>query len=190
MSAPGSSGRSAIILAGGESTRMGRDKALLPFKGRPLVQNIFETIEPYFDEIILSSNHPERYGFLKARVVLDEETGRGPLMGLYSALRASSSEINFVVACDIPEVNVRFMLSLLEHAAEYDAVVASIGEWREPLFSVYRKSLTSVIRAVLDEGKNKITCVFGRCRVKYLQMEEAAWYRNINTDEDYESLSR
>jgi molybdopterin-guanine dinucleotide biosynthesis protein A len=168
---------------------MGRDKAFLPFKGKPLVQNVHDILAPHFDEILLSAGDPGKFAFLKARVVQDEEKSRGPLMAIYSAIGVSSSEINFVIACDIPEIHVPFMLKLLDHAAGYDAVIACTGEGKnEALFAVYRKSLRGVMKEILDEGKNKISFLFDRCRVKYIRMEDSGWYKNINTEEDYRKL--
>ena len=182
-------GRTAIILAGGESRRMGRDKALLPYRGKSLVEHCRDTLAPHFGEILLSANDPEKYGFLNVPVVIDEERGRGPLMAIYSALGASSSEVNFVIACDIPEIDISFMLKLLDYANAYDAVIARTGEGMvEPLFSFYRKSLRKTMREILDEGNNKITLLYDRCDVKYLQMEDSSWYRNINTEEEYRKL--
>ncbi len=93
----------AIILAGGKSSRMGgTDKSLLPVSGVPMIEYIAGQLEGHFDEILIGANDSEKYRFLNLPIVADFETGKGPLMGIYSCLAASASDINFVTACDIP----------------------------------------------------------------------------------------
>ncbi|MCX8063463.1 MAG: NTP transferase domain-containing protein, partial [Anaerolineales bacterium] len=77
--------RSLVVQAGGESRRMGKDKALLPFLGKPLIQRILERLIPVVDEALVTTNHPERYGFLNVPLVGDVFPGRGALGGLYTA---------------------------------------------------------------------------------------------------------
>jgi len=168
---------------------MGCEKGLLTVNAKPLVQKIRDEIGPFFDEILLSTNDPEKYAFLDLKMVPDQEKSRGPLMGIYSSLQASSNEINFIIACDFPEINIPFMHEMIEYADCYDAVVPYTEvDKKEPLFSVYRRSLLGKIKDILDEGKNKISFLFECCRVKYLHMEDASWCKNINTPEDYQNF--
>ena len=93
------------------------------------------------------------------------------------------------IACDFPEINIPFMHEMIEYAEYYDAVVPYTEvDKKEPLFSVYRRSLLGKIKGILDEGKNKISFLFECCRVKYLHMEDASWCKNINTPEDYQNF--
>src|SRR3970040_1082192 len=92
------------IQAGGQSSRMGEDKALKPFLGRPLIQRLIERLSPVADELIVTSNRPEDYAFLDPRFTLhtDLKPGRGALGGLYTALASAAHPIVAVIACDMP----------------------------------------------------------------------------------------
>ena len=128
-------------MAGGDSTRMGQDKSMLPVDGRPMIKYILDGLTPHFDRVIVSADDAGGYGFLGVEVVEDRVAGRGPLMGIASAVRASGSEVNFVIGCDIPEFDLRLVRRLVGEAGEYDAVVPRTGRSQyEPVFAVYRKS--------------------------------------------------
>jgi molybdopterin-guanine dinucleotide biosynthesis protein A len=179
---------SAIILAGGKSKRMGGDKALLQVSGLRLIEKIACDIEPYFQEIIISSaNSEEIYSFLPFPVVADKEKNQGPLMGILTGLHASKYPINFVVACDIPEINVYFLQKMMAFTSGYDIVVPVTGEnMFEPLFAFYHKRVIPHIKNLLDNGVRKVIELFPLCRAKYISLEGEDWYFNLNTDEDYE----
>jgi molybdopterin-guanine dinucleotide biosynthesis protein A len=181
--------RTAIILAGGRSSRLGQDKAMMTIDGKPIIQNIRDTLTPHFSEILVSSDNTEGYAFLNLKVVPDREKERGPLMGIYSGLLASSNEINFVIACDIPAIDIAFMDELLGASDSADIVVPCTGpEKFEPLFGIYRKSIIPVIAKVLAEGHNKISRIFSRCRTSYIPFKDSHWYKNINTHKDFQAL--
>jgi molybdopterin-guanine dinucleotide biosynthesis protein A len=179
---------SAIILAGGRSRRMKEAKALLPVDGIPLIQVIARRIEPYFGEIIISAGDHSResLAFLPYRIVLDKEPDRGPLMGILSGLEAARTPVNFVIACDIPEVDTEFLQRLMVHALDHEIVVPVSGENKyEPLFAFYHKDLAPRIQDLLDRGIGKIIELYSLARVKYIRMEGRGWYRNLNTRGDY-----
>jgi len=145
-------------------------------------------LEPHFKEVIVSANHPERFVFLDARIVRDEAPGQGPLMGIASGLGASRHEVNFVIACDIPRLDFGFVRRMLRRARDFDCVVPKTAAGHlEPLCAVYRKSALPVMRATLAEGKRKISDAFPQCRVAWENLADAAWLRNINTIEDYQT---
>ncbi len=179
---------SAIILAGGKSKRMGGDKALLQVSGLRLIEKIAHDIEPYFQEIIISSaNSEDMYNFLPFPVVADKEKNQGPLMGILTGLHASKYPINFVMACDIPEINVFFLQKMMAFTSDYDIVVPVTGEnMFEPLFAFYHKRVIPHIESLLDNGVRKVIELFPLCRAKYISLEGEDWYFNLNTDEDYE----
>ncbi|NCU32376.1 MAG: molybdenum cofactor guanylyltransferase, partial [Candidatus Moranbacteria bacterium] len=110
----------AIVLAGGKSSRMGEDKSLLPVNGRPLIAHIVDQLRDRFDEIIIGANDPEKYAFLNLPVVTDIEKDKGPLMGIYSCLNASTNDVNFVTACDIPVMNTKLISDMLQLVAGVD----------------------------------------------------------------------
>jgi molybdopterin-guanine dinucleotide biosynthesis protein A len=180
----------AIVMAGGNNTRMGRDKSMLPIDGQPMIKHISGQLVPYFRQILVSSNHASRYGFLGVPIVPDVVTGRGPLMGITTALRVSSNEVNFVIACDIPEIDTDLVRAMIKQVGDYDAVVPVVGPNRyEPLFAVYRKSALPALEQSLQSGSNRVVDALSRCRVKYIELS-GRLLKNINTMDDYRELIR
>ena len=181
----------AIILAGGDSLRMDTDKSMLPINGRPAIEHICDQLSITFDETLISANEVDKYSFLGFDVIRDKVAGQGPLMGIASALEASANQLNFVVACDIPHIDLPYVRRMLAEAAGADLVIPTTGEGKyEPLFAVYRKSAQGAINDVLSSGKRKISDVFARCRVKHIELGDAEWYTNLNTLADYEKFQK
>jgi len=179
----------AIILAGGGSRRMETDKRMLPVGGRPLIAGICEQLRDSFDEVLVSANDAGRLAFLGLRIIPDRVPGQGPLMGIASSLQASSHELNFVVACDIPHVEIRYVRRMLSEATETgaDIVVPITGERQyEPLFAVYRKSALEAINKVLSSGGRKIADTFALCKVKCVELDVDLV--NLNTIAEYEDF--
>jgi len=178
----------AVILAGGRSTRMEQDKSMLPIDGQPMIRHVFDQLDGNFTELIISSNTPEDYAFLPARVIADQAPGRGPLMGIASALARSGTDLNFITGCDIPDIHMPLVRRLLALADGYDAVVPRTGnDSFEPLFAVYRRNLAEPMQRVLASGKARIRDVFEHCRVKYPDVPKALHPNNLNTREEYET---
>ena len=152
----------------------------------------------------LEANHPlavpqerERQAELKqalpagVKVVCDERPGLGPLMGIYSGLKASETDVNFVVACDIPVIDPEFITEMRSYTGDYDVVVPVDKEGRpNALLAMYRRSVIPLVKEQLDEGQTKIILFYPRCRVKYVPLREGAWYKNINTMDDYQTYHR
>ncbi|UCE50020.1 MAG: molybdenum cofactor guanylyltransferase [Phycisphaerales bacterium] len=178
----------AIILAGGGSRRMGQDKTMLPIAGQPMIKHVHEKVRPYFTQTLVSSNNSNLHDLLGATIVPDEVTGRGPIMGIVSTLKVSANDVNFVIACDIPEFDAGLIKAMLRQARDYDAVVPRVGPGLyEPLFAVYRKSALPAMEELLRSGNNKIIDALGRCRVRYFDLPGRR-FSNINTWAEYHSL--
>lgn len=178
----------AILLAGGDSTRMGQDKAMLPIDGQPMIKHVYEQLQPHFSQTLVSSSNASLHDFLGATVVADDIAGRGPLAGIASALKASASNVNFVMACDMPEIDAGLIRAMLRQVGDYDAVVPKVGqEMYEPLFAVYKKSALPAIEQVLQSGSNRVIDCFDRCRVKYIDLP-GRQFSNINTKAEYRGL--
>lgn len=186
---------SLAIQAGGQSSRMGEDKALKPFLGLPLIQTVVERLAPIADEILVAANHPEKYSFLGLRIVPDLLPGKGPLGGLYTALASASSPVVAVVACDMPFASA----VLLAEAArilvreEADIVIPRTDKGLEPLHAVYRRdTCLPVIRAAIESNRLKVIDWFPRVRVREQTPEEVAavdpsglTFWNLNTLEEF-----
>lgn len=176
----------AIILAGGKSLRMGEDKYLLPINGKPLIQHIIDQLDGHFEEIIIGANQPERFSFTGLRVVPDIETGKGPLMGIYSCLRASATDANFITACDIPEMNTRLIHNMINLASDFDIVIpVSDGDMHEPLYAVYRRSILPNAENILASNGRKIIQLLDGAKVKFIEFQDQGWYQNLNVKDDY-----
>lgn len=180
----------AIILAGGESRRMGTDKSVLSIKGKTMVEAVFEQLHGTFSQILISVNEVKKYAFLGCRIVQDKVPCQGPLMGIASALEASANELNFVVACDTPHIDMAYVRRMLVEAERVDMVIPTTDDGKyEPLFAVYKKSTLKAINEVLSSGGRKISDVFALCRVKYVKLR-AEQLININTMDEYEEFRK
>jgi molybdopterin-guanine dinucleotide biosynthesis protein A len=176
----------AVILAGGKSIRMGRDKAGLEISGTTLLDRIFCALSGNFDEIILNTSAGSSLAVNGVRSVQDHYPNCGPLGGIYSGLDAASHDLVFIVACDIPDINIGLVRKLLSFSENYDIVIPSFVEGRsEPLYSIYRKSVLGPAAELLEGGKLRIAELFGKVRTKVLLVENTGWYVNLNTPEDY-----
>ncbi|RKX41659.1 MAG: hypothetical protein DRP64_11125 [Verrucomicrobia bacterium] len=175
----------AIILSGGKSSRMGRDKGLLPIDGVPMIGRIAGQLRGNFREVLVSGN-PEKYVVPHARTVPDLEPDRGPLMGLLSTLRASKSELNWVTTCDMPEPNLAFVRKMTRSIGGYDAVVpVDSNGWKQPLIGLYRKGVAEAIEQQVAEDKWSIRDLIHHLNVRYIPLT-SGWYRNLNTQQEYQ----
>jgi molybdopterin-guanine dinucleotide biosynthesis protein A len=175
-----------IILAGGDSVRMGHDKSMLLFEGQPIIKHIVNQLHPHFNQILISADDISKYSFLCVEVIPDKVAGHGPLGGIASALQASANELNFVTACDIPQVDTGLMKMLLREGRHFDAVVPKTRPSQyEPLFAVYKKDVLSALEAALLSGNNRIIDALSPCRVRYVDLTDTQQLKNLNTMEDY-----
>lgn len=189
----------AVILAGGGNRRMGTDKGMLSIKNRPMIEHIYRQLHSSFEQVLVSAGEAERYAFLGCDVVRDKMPGQGPLMGIASGLDASANELNFVVGCDIPHIDLTFVRKMFTEAVESraDIVIPTSSpqdalrpeEKCEPLFAVYRKSVLEAVNQVLSSGKRKISDVFPLCRVKFIELQ-AEQFTNLNTMSEYEEFRK
>lgn len=183
------------IQAGGQSSRMGEDKALKSFLGRPLIQRVIDRISSIADELIVTTNRPDDYRFLDIRLVPDLKPDRGALGGLYTAIASASNPLVAVVACDMPFASAE----LLEAAArltvqeEADVVVPRSGEGYEPIHAVYRRATClPAIETALNSDMWKVIAWFPQVKVRVLTSDEIKRYDpaglafwNVNTPEEF-----
>ena len=170
---------------------MGIDKSMLPIEGRPIIERTCEQLGACFEQVLISANKADKFAFLGFEVIPDKVPEQGPLMGIASALEASANELNFVVACDIPQIELRHVRRILSEAARSNAdiIVPTTGNGKyEPLFAVYRKSTLEAINKVLSSGGRKISDVFELCKVK--KVELGANLVNLNTMPEYEEFQK
>ena len=159
------------IQAGGASSRMGEDKALKPFLGRPLIQRVVDRLSPIADEMIVTTNHPEDYRFLGLRLTPDLKPGRGALGGLYTAVASASHPLVAVVACDMPFASPTLLeaASRLMVQEEADVVIAKSEEGYEPIHAVYRRATClPAIESAIDADQWKVIAWFPQVKVRVL----------------------
>jgi molybdopterin-guanine dinucleotide biosynthesis protein A len=196
---------SAIILAGGKNTRIGRNKAFiqLPISrhgiraGESILQNTLNILRKIFSEVLIVTNQKEAYlyygscGKFNVQVVEDLIKESGPLGGIFTGLCYSVSEHNFVVACDMPFIKPALIRLLLKEKETYHAVIPEIDGEIEPLFALYSKNCIPVMHEHLQKRNLKIREVIDKLQVKKIGSSkidrvdpEHLSFFNINTEED------
>lgn len=186
-------GVTGVILAGGASSRMGRNKALLKIGGQFLVERVYAGIAALFHDVILVTNTPDIYAFIPCPKVLDIYPGAGSIAGLHAGLDASGTEHIFAVACDMPFLNAELIRFLCNDAEEYDAVVPVDRSGRlEPLHALYAKTALIAMQESIELGDRSIVNLLDRVTTRmvpndlfqYIPGAEES-FRNLNTPEEY-----
>lgn len=170
----------------------GEDKAFLRIEGRPIIEMLIETLKPLVNKIIVVTNSPEKYNNYRVALVADEALGKGPLMGIYSGLKASSAKCNFVAACDMPRVSGALVEYMIKIRDRYDVVVPRIKGKYHPLFGLYSKYCLAAIQEALKENKLNVRGIFARLNCRFISKEEAQRFdrdllslMNLNTKDDF-----
>lgn len=181
----------AAIMAGGKSSRMGTNKALLDFQGQPLIARIACQFAAWFEQVVLVTNTPAVYSFLGLPSAGDRIPGLGPLGGIEAALQASRHPLTFMAACDMPFLNHDLIRYLLELGRDADVVVPMPAGEYEPMHAVYGQACLPAVRASLDSGVYKIVRFYDQVRVRTVPDAELARFGdvaqlffNCNTPED------
>jgi FdhD protein len=185
-------GVTGVILAGGESRRMGSDKSLLPIQGARFIDHVYTRMAALFDEVIIVTNSPELYREIGCRKVPDIYYAQGALAGVHSGLAHAKTGGIFVVGCDMPFVSPAVVQKICAHADEGDLVIPHSSSGHEPLHAFYSKECLPAMEQVLDAGQKRIMLVFDQVKlielpaseVRQLDPEEKS-FQNINTPEDY-----
>ena len=188
----------AIILSGGRQTRMGgKEKAFLQIGAQSLIEHKVKLLAVMFDRIIIVTNKPEIYREKIAADLVnqitfttDEKPDMGPLMGVYSGLKASESEYSFVTTCDTPFVTKKLIDHIKNAVFGYDAAVPRLGGKYEPLCAVYSKNCLAAIEKALLTSR-KVVSFYDSIRLKQVDMDSCSdvdpelSFFNINTHKDY-----
>ncbi len=187
---------SAGILAGGASSRMGENKALLPFRGRPLVVHQLDLLRPLVEEVLIGANDPAPFAAFGARIVPDLLSERCSLAGLHALVAAASTPYVFAVACDLPFLNPDLIRYLLDQREAADVVLPFTERGPEPLHAVYGKACLPAIESAARRGAWKMTAFLADVRVARLEIREAAWavdgrspFTNANTPDEWRAAA-
>lgn len=182
-----------IILAGGKSERMGTDKGLLLLKGKPFISHIYEAMKPIFgDNIVVVSSNTDYDAFGYHRIE-DLISDKGPVGGLYTALKQSKTKFNLVLSVDVPLVTTEFLQWLVKkHDDSYLLTQVQVGEKACPLVAVYDRALRVLLGEHLAGNQLKLRDVIAEIHPQTLKIPEkwSAQLQNINTQEDYKKIKK
>ncbi|MBI2818490.1 MAG: molybdenum cofactor guanylyltransferase [Acidobacteria bacterium] len=186
-----------FVLVGGQSRRMGRDKALLELEGKPLFLRVADLLQPYVEEVTLLGS-VARYAGFGLPVLEDQHPGQGPLGALYTGLRNSSCDWNLFFACDLPFLKHKLVEILLGRTSgtTAQAIVPKVGDRWQPLGAAYHRSCLSSIEALIKRSENlSLVGLLSLLRVDVLTpgLSESlrAWeemFLNVNTSEQWEQV--
>lgn len=190
---------SLVLVAGGKSSRMGTDKALLPFQGMAMYQYILAQAEGIADETIIITNNPHQYPPEPYPVFTDKIEGIGALGGILSALTYATHDICLVLACDMPFVIPEMLNYLLTTIQGYDAAIPQLGpkKFLEPFRAVYRKTCLPEVESVINSGQRKVISFLPPLNVNYLSDQQLKTFDpnmisffNTNTPEELEQAKQ
>jgi molybdopterin-guanine dinucleotide biosynthesis protein A len=182
----------AFVLAGGRSTRMGTDKAFLQLKGKSLLANALELARSVTRDVRIVGDPAKFANF--AATVEDTYRDRGPLGGIHAALTSSATELNLIIAVDLPLLRTQFLHYLSSIAERCDSIVTipKVAAHYEPLCAVYRKPFSVLAENALAANRNKIDALFAGISLRVISEEEldpngfpTAMFRNVNTPSDW-----
>jgi molybdopterin-guanine dinucleotide biosynthesis protein A len=182
-----------IILAGGKSSRMGREKGLVYFRGKPLIQYGIDLLSHYTKQILISSSNPDylSFGF---EMVPDSVAGQGPAAGIAAALKSSRSIWNIVIACDLPFLQPELIDCLLENSGSFQAVIPIHNGVMEPLAGIYHQELAGHFEIALSAGELALHRILLANKTKYQDVSQLIQkypllFTNFNTLQALDSLN-
>ncbi|MBK6967439.1 MAG: molybdenum cofactor guanylyltransferase [Bacteroidales bacterium] len=181
-----------IVLAGGKSLRMGTDKGLMSFRGKPLVQYSIDLLGLFCDRILISSNN-QAYSAFGYEIVPDQMEGAGPMAGISACLSNSKTEFNLVLSCDMPLADRVIFQTLIDLSVGYSFVVPVDSFGRiEPLCAIYKTDSLKIMQKLLASQSYRMTELFRYAPARMVAPEEyplpynGKWFMNVNTISDFE----
>ena len=187
----------AFVLAGGKSSRMGKDKAFLELGGRTLLSRALELARSVAETVAIVGDGNKFFPL--GRVLDDVYPGQGPLAGIHAALAGSDAALNLMLALDIPFIEKDFLRYLLSEASRGSAVVTvpKTGDHWQPLCAVYRRDFAATAEDALRRGKNRIDPLFAKVETRVVDQDEMlrmnfleSMFRNLNTLEDWKKAEQ
>jgi len=184
-----------VILAGGESTRMGKNKAFIEINGQRIIDRTVSLFREIFDDVLLVTNRPLDYLELNVKIVTDLIPGKGSLGGVFTGLFFSCSPKAFFVGCDMPFLDRRVIQYFLSLAQTADIVVQKTKDYWQPLHAIYPRTLLKPIERLFQQGELTIFKAYQGIKVREVTGEELKPYdpdlhtlSNINTPEELKKL--
>lgn len=185
---------SAYILAGGKSSRMGTDKGLISFKGKAMVEHVIKALQPVIKNIIIIANNKE-YKKFGLPVIEDDVKEKGPAGGIYTALKHSNTQLNFIVSCDTPFVTSHAVKAMIENYNQEEIMIPIRNNHLEPLFGIYSKLCLPKWKQLLDGGMIKLQELITQFDYKLVDVNKHIHFGenifiNINTRSDFETIKK
>ncbi len=192
------SGVTAVVLAGGRSIRMGRNKALLKLGNKTMIERVVEPLQTIFENIIVVTNIPKEYSMLKkVKFVSDcvDMEEKNSLVGLYSGLIESKTDHIFVIACDMPFINTKLSEYMVDLLQDEDVIIPFVDGHYQPLYAIYGKRCIPEFEKLFQRRWYKIIDAFQDLKIRKITREEVLeldssmlCFENINTYEQYSQL--
>lgn len=190
----------AVILAGGKSQRMTYDKQEIELREGRLIEKLVYGLDAIFDRVLVVTNRPQLYGDLPCNAITDIHPGHGPISGLHAALTYSPTELVYLLACDMPNLNPAFIQYMVDcYEDVYDGVMTREGEHIEPMNALYHRRLLPLVEKQIEAASYRIFHLAEKANFLYISQRvarefsrEGDMYYNINTIadlEDYEGLA-
>ena len=194
----------AIILAGGSSSRMGENKALLNIGGKTVLEIILEKLKMVFKNLLLITNNQDEFNKFGIKIYEDIFPGYGPLSGIHSGLTYSSTKINFFISCDLPLISIEAIKYIIEYKTQKPIVLYRHKNYVEKLCGIYTKDclkeaekLLSESSKIVDTGKQNVSMssLISACEKEIIEFEKLPFYSNntflnMNTKEDYSKITK
>lgn len=188
--------KTAVVLAGGKSSRMGFDKQFIKINEKMLLETIIDKLKKEFEDVIIVTNRPEQYLDCSCKIVSDEVKGKGPLGGIHIGLKESSSKYVYFVACDMPNINTDYIRYMKEKIRDLDvdACITRVGDRLEHLNAFYSRDVIGEVEKLFLEDCRAIVCLTEKVKTFYIEEQDARKYSpgwemflNINTKEELET---
>ncbi len=196
----------AIILSGGKSSRMGRNKALLKIGNKTIIERVRDQMQHLFNEVLLITNTPDEYKFLNLPIYEDIYKHKGPLAGIHSGLLHSSTDTNFIISCDLPLITKEMIEYLVEFKTNKLITVARADGYIQQLAGKYSKDCLKTAEEILQEQLNienrnteqkkrgcNVLRLINRIGAEIISAESLPFYNddlyfNVNKTADYDLL--
>ena len=184
-----------VILAGGLSTRYGKNKAFLKIGGVRLIDNMVQEMKSIFQRVILIANEKKKYEYLEVEIFEDLVKGFGPLGGIYTGLMSISNQAGFFVACDMPRINRQLVRYMVDIKGDHRAVVPAVADNIEPLHAIYFRSCLRPIKHLIDSKRCQVRLFYDAIPVRYVKEDEirtfccpSKAFLNVNTPDEFAKI--
>lgn len=188
---------SCIILAGGENSRIDREKAFLKIGERTFIEEQVSSLKKIFNEIIIVTNNRRNFKDMDVKVVTDIVPHSGPMGGLFTGLAVSSNIHCFVIGCDMPLINLELIKFMIDEIKENDIVIPLSSKGKETLFAIYSINCLETIKRQIELKNLKLIDILKYHKVRYISQKEIETYDpegfsffNVNSPKDYEEVLR